>query len=307
MKSKCKGGCGQEASFKGWCAIKWKSGKRFGVNCPEIEKKRASNISKFRTEEAKRGENPMQNPEICARNHSPERNKKCSETLKNKGVLGVLPQQIESKELKRKRQKNVSRSLAKLWEAGEHPRQKETLEERRNRLDKMSETLILLGKKGKLPIQNMTPEQKKRFGEKISKTLREGILTGRIKLSPSWKKVPYKDLILRSRWEQEMAEFLDKHNFRWEYETKRLTYWDSDKKTKAITIPDFYIPSLNLIIEVKSNADFKAQKTKDKITGIKKHGFNAILAGRKEMSMLKNNEEQFLELMRDETYEKSQS
>ena len=57
----------------------------------------------------------------------------------------------------------------------------------------------------------------------------------------------------------------------------------------ATTIPDFYIPSKNLIIEVKSNAEFNSQKTKDKVQSIKKRGYGFILVGRKEIDLIKNN------------------
>src|SRR3989344_4954239 len=96
----CKGGCGNIPTYKGWCRLKWKSGNRVSIGCPSIEEKRGKAISLYRINEAKLGKNPMQNPEICKKNHSLERNKKASETLKKKGLLGIFPQQIENKYLK---------------------------------------------------------------------------------------------------------------------------------------------------------------------------------------------------------------
>jgi len=297
FKQLCKGGCGNEATYKGWCKIKWESKNKFAVNCPNIENKRSKNISLARIKESKIGKNPMQNPIICAKNHSKERNKKCSEILKIRGKMGLLPQQIENEELKNKRRINISVSLKKLWEIGKHPRQLESPEKRRARLEKMADALISLGKQGKLPVQNMNEKQRKEFGEKISKRLREGINSERIKLSKSWKKVQYKNLILRSNWEREVAEFLDKNGFLWEYETKRIPYWATERNIEATTIPDFYIPSKNLIIEVKSNAEFNSQKTRDKINAIKEKGFNFVLVGRKEIELIKNNK--FLEVLEE--------
>lgn len=287
LKLLCKGNCGNEAKYAGWCKIKWKSGNKIGIACPNIEKKRGESISKFRLEEAKEGKNPMQNPTVCAKNHSRERNKKCSEIFKKRGEKGVLPQQIESERLKEKRKNNVSLSLKRLWEQGKHPRQLESYEKRRERIDKMTRTLIALGKEGKLPVQNMTQEEKRRFGEKISKKILEGLKSGRIKLAIGWKKVPYKHLFLRSNWEKVVAESLDKNGIKWEYETKRIDYFDSERKRESITIPDFYIPRLNLIIEVKSNAEFNSQKTKDKMSAIKKGGYNTLLIGRKGIDLIK--------------------
>lgn len=293
----CKGCCGNEATFKGWCKIKWKSGNKFAVACPKIEEKRGRSISLARIKESKLGGNPMQNQKICAKNHSKERNKKCSETLRKKGQLGLLPQQIENKKLKEKRRRNISISLKKLFDEGKHPRQLETAEKRRQRLSKMALKLKELGKLGKLPVQNMTTEEKKKFAKKISKKLIEGIRSGRIKLSKSWKKVPYKNFVLRSNWERVMAIFLDDSGFDWEYESLKIDYFDSQRKITAITIPDFYIPSQNLIIEVKSNAEFDSQKTKDKTKAIKESGFNFILAGRKEIALIEKDQNKFLEIL----------
>lgn len=295
-KEYCKGKCGQLAEYKGWCKVKWTSGNKFAVDCPIIERKRGKSISIARIEESKIGKNPMQNPVICAKNHSERRNKKCSEVLKEKGKLGILPQQTENKELREERRKNISISLKRLFSEGNHPRQRESTEKRKQRMNKMANSLRILGKEGKLPIQNMTKEQKERLSRKISEKLREGLMSGRIKLSKSWKKVPYKDLILRSEWERIMADFLDRNGFVWEYETKRIPYFDSERKIEAVTIPDFYIPSLNLIIEVKSNGEFNSQKTREKLNGIRERGFNAILAGRKEISLIKENK--FLTFLR---------
>lgn len=298
-KDLCKGGCGNRAVYKGWCKIRWKSGNKFGVACPSVEEKRANSISKFRIEEGKKGKNPMQNPLICAKNHSAKRNLKCSETLKRLGKLKLLPQQIENKNLKEKRRKNVSLALKKLLEAGRHPRQLESYEKRKARLDKMANSLAELGKQGKLPIQNMTKKQKKAFGEKISAKLREGIKSGKIKLSKSWKRMPYKNFILRSNWEKIVAEFLDKKRFEWEYETLRISYWDSKRKVRATTIPDFYLPKNNIIIEVKSNAEFNSQQTKDKTKAIIKKGFYFLLVGKNYIDMIKNNEDKFMNQLKN--------
>lgn len=290
---KCKGGCGQLAIQGEWCKV---INERY-VACPMIVEKRARGISRYRTKEAKEGKNPMQNPDICRRNHSPERNKKAAETLRKLGQLGLLPQQKESKELKDKRRRNVKKSLKKLWLEGKHPRQLETLEERKERLEKVSQTLKKLGAQGRLPVQNLSQEEKTKIARKISITLREGIKTGRIKLSKSWKRIPYKKLVLRSEWEKVVAEHLDENNIEWSYENFIIPYWDSQRHIKANTIPDFYLPSYNMIIEVKSNAEYKSQKTLDKMKGVKSSGYKALLFGRKEIEILKNNKQGLLELI----------
>lgn len=301
----CKGGCGSESTYKGWCCIKWISGKRFATKCPEVEKRRGRSISKYRLKEARQGKNPMQNPLICSKNHSPERNRKASLSLKELGMTGSLPQQKENKQLRDKRRKHVAFALKKLWLAGKHPRQLETKEKRKARLKKTAETLRELGKRGLLPVQNLTKDQKVKIAMKISKKLREGIRSGKIALSKGWKQVPYKDLVLRSRWERTVAEFLDKIGIIWEYETLRIDYFDTTRGITAVTIPDFYIPSLNTVIEVKSNAFFKSQQTKDKMNAIKESGFKALLVGRREIALIKENAEQFKGILLGDNYETS--
>lgn len=298
-KKLCKGGCGDIATYKGWCKIGWKSGNKFGVACPIIFKKRNEAISKFRLEESKLGKNPMQNPEICKKNHSEERNKKVSITLKMLGEKGLLPQQTESPELKEKRRKNNIKANRKLLKEGKHPRQLETIEQKEVRRKKIANTIQKLASENKLYVQNMSKEQKDRFAQKISKTIRRKIKNGKIKLSPSWKKVPYKEKVLRSNWEKEVAIFLDENNIEWIYEPFVIQYFDSSRKVKANTIPDFYLPQYNTIIEVKSNAEFKSKKTQDKTKAIKK-SYHFILAGKKEISLMKENGGEFLSTIKNE-------
>ena len=284
MNSLCLGKCGSIGNYIMKNGNRWCS--KYPVNCPSISKIRAENISKAKLKLSKMGLNPMQNPEICRKNHSLERNKKASETLRKLGKLGLLPQQTESKQLKYKRRKNVSRTLRQMLKEGRHPRQLETTEKRKERINKMAETLRMLGNEGKLPIQNMSYKEKKLFGKKISKTLRMRIRKGLIKPYNSYgKRIAYispisGNLILRSYWEKEMANHLDDLNIKWMYEPFVISYWNRERKLNANTIPDFYIPKYNLIIEVKGS-DFDSSETRDKIKGIKKAGYNVILIGRK--------------------------
>ena len=146
----CKGGCGNKAIYKSWCDIRWKRGNKVSVICPEIEKKRAKAISKYRIKEAKLGLNPMQDPKICRKNHSKERNRKAATSLKRLGELGLLPQQTEPFYLREKRRKNVSKSLKKLVEKGIFPTQIESEEKKRERFRKVSITIKKLALEGKL-------------------------------------------------------------------------------------------------------------------------------------------------------------
>lgn len=258
----CLGGCGNKPIYKGWCGVKWRKRNRVCVTCPEIEMKRGRSISKFRIKEAQMGLNPMQNPVICKKNHSVSRNKKVSEKFKKLGRLGLLPQQREPLKLKKLRLRRIRKALRKL------------------------------AKEGKINHQ-IEPEWKKRDRhKKISDTLKEKIGNGLIKLTPP-KKIRYKSLLngmiyLRSGWETHVAKFLDKNGIKWIYEPFAIKYRDSAQNQFRSTIPDFYLPDYNLLIEVKGfMKKDKTKNTKDKLKGLTKAGYNALLWSDDEIEKIK--------------------
>jgi hypothetical protein len=290
----CKGGCGNKAVYKGWCGIKWKKGNKVCITCPKIEEKRAKAISKYRLKEASLGLNPMQNPEICKKNHSIKRNEKASKTFKRLGKLGLLPQQTESKKLREKRRKNICNVLKRLAKEGKLNHQIESVKKKRERHKKISDTLKRLAKQHKLKLQNLTHKEKEMFSRKISKALKKAIAEGRIKPNLGGFRTPYKmkygdKVILRSSWEAEVAKLLDNLDLKWEYEPFYVKYFNTEKKLMSNTLPDFYLPKYNLIIEVKG-ASIALKKTKDKIRWLKKTGYNVLLIGRKEIKLIRNNE-----------------
>jgi len=263
----CKGGCGNIALAHGWCKLKWQKNSRYAVACPTIESKRGKSISKYRLLESSVGLNPMQNPTICAKNHSMKRAEKCSAVLKLKGSLGLLPQQTESYELKLKRQRKISLSLKKLWDAGIHPRQRET------------------------------SEQKKARFERVSKGLALAISEGRVSPNCGFARPGrYAGISFRSQWEIAIAKFLDAYGFNWRYESLKLPYFDSIKQRLAYTVPDFYLPDSGKIIEVKGRW-LNSQKTKDKLIGISSQGFAPVLIGESEMKLITKNPVQLLYLI----------
>ncbi|HLC58664.1 MAG TPA: hypothetical protein VJI68_02290 [Candidatus Nanoarchaeia archaeon] len=260
----CNGGCGNKAKYSGWCEIRWRKENRISVKCPKAEEKRGKAISKYRIKESKLGLNPMQNPLICKKNHSIERNKKASESLKKLGELKLLPQQIESKYKSRLRLLRIRKALQKLAAEGKLNHQIESLEEKKLRHKKISETVKELHAKG--IYKNNIP-----------------------------KKIKYKSKVngkiyLRSKWELDVAKFLDKNNISWLYEPFPVPYLDNNKE-KHVTIPDFYLPKYNLIIEVKGlRKDFISSYTiNNKIEGIKKAGFKFYLWMEKEIQMIRKN------------------
>jgi hypothetical protein len=115
----------------------------------------------------------------------------------------------------------------------------------------------------KLPMQNLNEAAKIKFGKKISQILKRKFRNGEIKLN-DWGKI-YRygslrngEIKLRSKWEREVAKFLDRYGINWKYEDLVIPYYDKEKNLFRNTIPDFHIPDLNLFIEVKGNGEIKS-------------------------------------------------
>ncbi len=289
----CKGGCGNRAIYKGWCSIKWKRESRICVTCPELERKRSKAISEFRIKEARLGLNPMQNPRICRKNHSIMRNIKASQTLKKLGELKLLPQQTEPRELHGRRLMRIRKALRRLAMEGRLNHQIESKIKKMRRYQKIAETLKRLAKERKLPIQNLNEEERIKFGKKLSQILRRKFRNGEVKLNDWGKRYRYRSLQngeikLRSKWEREVAKFLDKHSINWKYEALVIPYYDKEKNLFRNTIPDFYIPTLNLFIEIKGNSEIRSQITQDKLKGVRGQGYKIMLFGKKQIKTLRD-------------------
>ncbi len=294
MRKLCKGGCGKIARCRGWCSIKWRSKNKFCPNCPKVEERRAIGISLYRIQEAKLGLNPMQNPEICKKNHSEERNRKAALALKKLGKMGLLHQQIEPKYLKKRRLQKIRKALRKLAKEKRLPQQIESSELKALRIQRIRDTLIKLAKQGKLKLQNMTDKERKKYGRRMSIALKKAVAEGRVKPNLGGFKTPYlrlngESIILRSKWEVEVAKLLDRLNVIWQYEPFYVKYFNTEQKLMSNTLPDFYLPKQNLIIEVKG-ASITLIKTRDKIRWLHKQGYTVLLIGRKEIKLIRRNE-----------------
>lgn len=288
----CKGGCGRRAIYKGWCNIKWRKRNRICVTCPKLEERRIKAISDFRIREARLGLNPMQNPKICEKNHSVIRNMKASQTLKKLGELKLLPQQTESKKLRERRLSRIRKALSGLAREGKLNHQVESKAKKMIRRQKIAKTLTRLAKEGKLPMQNLSEEKRMKLGRKLSKILRRKFKNGEIKLNDWGRRYRYRSLQngeikVRSKWEREVAKFLDRNDINWRYEYSIIPYYDKEKNLFRNTIPDFYLPDSNLFIEVKGNGELKSQNTLDKLMGIRGQGYKVALFGRKEIKALR--------------------
>lgn len=79
----------------------------------------------------------------------------------------------------------------------------------------------------------------------------------------------------RSSYELEYAIQLDNQHINYEVEKLRIEYWDTQKCSYRVAIPDFYLPSSNIIVEIKSNWTYDEQNMKDKFKRYQELGYNA--------------------------------
>jgi len=91
-----------------------------------------------------------------------------------------------------------------------------------------------------------------------------------------------KKVFYRSSYELNYCKILDEQKIDYVMEKLRICYFDSILQKERIAIPDYYIPSENLIIEIKSTYTLNLQNTKDKVKSYLKKGykFKLILEGK---------------------------
>ena len=99
---------------------------------------------------------------------------------------------------------------------------------------------------------------------------------------------------------------MDKNGINWIYEPFKVRYWDTQRQIYAFTYPDFFLPDTNTIIEVKGNGEFKSRKTMDKLSGLRKSGFNAFIFSKKEINLIReDSSDKILKAIFGENNEKS--
>ena len=86
-----------------------------------------------------------------------------------------------------------------------------------------------------------------------------------------------KEVYLRSSFEFDFAKELDEQKIEYEVEFKHIKYFDTQLNEYRCAIPDFYIPSTNTIIEIKSKWTLDKQNMKDKFKAYRELGYNCKL------------------------------
>jgi len=82
-----------------------------------------------------------------------------------------------------------------------------------------------------------------------------------------------KKIFYRSSYELNYAKKLDEQKIEYEVEKLKFVYWDSLTLKQRTAVPDFYIPSENKIVEIKSKFTYNEQNMKDKEKAYLKHGY----------------------------------
>ena len=81
----------------------------------------------------------------------------------------------------------------------------------------------------------------------------------------------------RSSYELDYANSLDEQKINYEYESLRIKYYDTYLEVERTSIPDFYLPDSNTIVEIKSTYTLNVQNMKDREKAYRDLGYNFIL------------------------------
>lgn len=87
----------------------------------------------------------------------------------------------------------------------------------------------------------------------------------------TWNK---KRIFYRSSYELDYALQLDEMHIDYDCECLRIDYFDTQRQKHRIAIPDFYLPQINLIVEIKSSFTYDRQEMVDKSNAYKQLGYN---------------------------------
>lgn len=83
-----------------------------------------------------------------------------------------------------------------------------------------------------------------------------------------------KKVFLRSSYEFDYAQELDRQHIDYDVECLRIKYFNTRLNSYHCAIPDFYIPALNMIVEIKSDWTLDIQEMRDKMKAYKDLGYN---------------------------------
>lgn len=82
-----------------------------------------------------------------------------------------------------------------------------------------------------------------------------------------------KRVFLRSSYEKYFCDSLDYNKIKYDVENLKVVYWDSQRQKTRIAIPDFYLPSTNTIVEIKSRYTYDEQNMRDRLKAYLESGY----------------------------------
>lgn len=119
----------------------------------------------------------------------------------------------------------------------------------------------------------------------IKESLKESYLLGKINIKTSiqkyvseWHKTwDGREVFLRSSYEIDYANELDKNKIVYDVEDLRIKYFDSVKQEYRCAVPDFHLIDTNELVEIKSDWTLDKQNMKDKFKEYIKLGYKPRL------------------------------
>src|SRR5487761_1354817 len=101
--------------------------------------------------------------------------------------------------------------------------------------------------------------------------------------------------------EREVAELLDRLGLYWQYENHQWTFWREHGETHELVLvgfrPDFFIPSLNLFIEVTAGKSCCLGRKRQKVHGADSRGVRVLLIDRPVWSRIQGDPNQLRALL----------
>lgn len=82
---------------------------------------------------------------------------------------------------------------------------------------------------------------------------------------------------LRSSYEVDYLKLLNDQKIKFDVESLRIEYFDTEQKQNRIAIPDFHLIESNTIVEIKSYFTYNKQNMNDRFAAYKSNGYNCKL------------------------------
>lgn len=151
---------------------------------------------------------------------------------------------------------NPNRQSGRVWTAADRENQSKIMKEVAKTCKKKiwtEEERKIQSEKSKLINLNYwTPENRKLQSERMKLLVSKSPdsysinnVSGRVKM------IEYNGSTFKGNWERDVAIYLDKHNINWTNKTNPIKYFWEENNSYHSYFPDFYLPDLDLYIEVK--------------------------------------------------------